>query len=133
MRSIAAADSIRGEQEWWRGSVRISTGKVAVITGASSGIGAASARLFAEAGARVVVGYNQGVDRAKAVVEGLAGSGHNAMRLPLEDSAEIRKVAAAVREEFGRADVLVNSGRLYPHGGAPRSGSARPTISSTRS
>ena len=85
------------------------TGKVAVITGASSGIGAASARLFAEAGARVVVGYNQGADRAKAVVESLAGTGHKAMRLPLEDSAEIRKAAAAVREEFGRADILVNS------------------------
>jgi len=85
------------------------TAKVAVITGASSGIGAASARLFAEAGARVVVGYNKGADRAKAVVEGLAGTGHKAMRLPLEDSAEIRKAAAAVREEFGRADILVNS------------------------
>ena len=85
------------------------TGKVAVITGASSGIGAASARLFAEAGARVVVGYNQGVDRANAVVEGLAGSGHKSIRLPLEDSAEIGKAAAAVREEFGRADILVNS------------------------
>jgi 3-oxoacyl-[acyl-carrier protein] reductase len=85
------------------------TAKVAVITGASSGIGAASARLFAEAGARVVVGYNQGADRAKAVVESLAGTGHKPMRLPLEDSAEIRKGAAAVREEFGRADILVNS------------------------
>jgi 3-oxoacyl-[acyl-carrier protein] reductase len=84
-------------------------GKVAVITGASSGIGAASARAFAEAGARVVVGYNQGVDRANAVVGGLAGSGHKAMRLPLEDTAQIRKIAAAVRDEFGRADVLVNS------------------------
>ncbi len=49
-------------------------GKVAVVTGASSGIGAASARLFAEAGARVVVGYNKGVDRANAVVAELAGS-----------------------------------------------------------
>ena len=46
----------------------------ALITGASSGIGAASARLFAEAGARVVVGYNRGVERANAVVASLAGN-----------------------------------------------------------
>jgi 3-oxoacyl-[acyl-carrier protein] reductase len=84
-------------------------GKVAVVTGASSGIGAASARLFAEAGARVVVGYNKGVDRANAVASELAGSGHKAMHLPLEDTAQIRKVAAAVEAEFGRADILVNS------------------------
>ena len=84
-------------------------GKVAVVTGASSGIGRQSARLFAEAGARVVVGYNKGVDRANAVIASLAGSGHRAMHLPLEDTAQIRKVAVAVREEFGRADVLVDS------------------------
>jgi len=84
-------------------------GKVAIVTGASSGIGAASARLFAEAGARVVVGYNQGVDRAQAVVAGLAGGGHKAMRLPLEDTVQINQVAAAVREAYGRADILVNS------------------------
>jgi len=88
-------------------------GKVAIVTGASSGIGAASARLFATAGARVVVGYNRGTERANAVVAGLAGSGqvgfHRALRLPLEDTAQIRRVAATVREEFGRADILVNS------------------------
>ncbi|HYM71431.1 MAG TPA: SDR family oxidoreductase [Stellaceae bacterium] len=89
------------------------SGKVAVVTGASSGIGAASAKLFAEAGAQVVVGYNRGVERANAVVAGLAGSGqpnfHRAMHLPLEDTAQIRKVAAEVEKEFGRCDVLVNS------------------------
>src|SRR3954453_7943065 len=93
-------------------------GKVAVVTGASSGIGAASARLFAEAGARVVIGYNKGVDRAEAVVRELAGSGHKVMPLPLEDTAQIRKVAASVREEYGRADILVNSAgftRMVPH------------------
>jgi 3-oxoacyl-[acyl-carrier protein] reductase len=94
------------------------SGKVAVVTGASSGIGAASARLFAEAGAKVVVGYNQGVERANATVAALHGSGHKAMRLPLEDTAQIRKVAAAVGEEFGRCDILVNSAgftRMVPH------------------
>jgi NAD(P)-dependent dehydrogenase (short-subunit alcohol dehydrogenase family) len=85
------------------------SGKVAVVTGASSGIGAASARLFAKAGARVVVGYNKGVERANAVVTELAGSGHAAMRLPLEDTAQINKAAAAVKRDFGRADILVNS------------------------
>ena len=84
-------------------------GKVAIVTGGSSGIGAASVRLFAAAGARVVVGYNRGMERASALIAELPGNGHKAMFLPLEDTAQIRKVAAAVREEFGRADILVNS------------------------
>ena len=65
-----------------------------------------------------MVGYNKGVERADSVVRELAGSGHKAMRLPLEDTAQIRKVAAAVREEYGRCDVLVNSAgftRMVPH------------------
>jgi len=84
-------------------------GKVAVVTGGSSGIGAASVRLLAAAGARVVVGYNKGADRAAALIAELPGSGHRAMYLPMEDSVQIRKVAEAVREGFGRADILVNS------------------------
>jgi NAD(P)-dependent dehydrogenase (short-subunit alcohol dehydrogenase family) len=84
-------------------------GKVAVVTGGSSGIGAASVRLLAAAGARVVVGYNKGIDRAASLIADLPGSGHRAMYLPMEDSAQIRKVADAVEDEFGRADILVNS------------------------
>ena len=84
-------------------------GKVAVVTGGSSGIGAASVRLLADAGARVVVGYNKGAERAAALIAELPGGGHQGMYLPLEDTAQIRKVAAAVKEEFGRADILVNS------------------------
>jgi len=84
-------------------------GKVAVVTGGSSGIGAASVRLLAGAGARVVVGYNKGADRAAALIAELPGSGHRAMYLPMEDSAQIRNVAAAVKDGFGRADILVNS------------------------
>ena len=93
-------------------------GKVAVVTGGSSGIGAASVRLLAAAGARVVVGYNRGAERAAALIGEIPGDGHKAMRLPLEDTAQIRKVAATVKEELGRADILVNSAgftRMVPH------------------
>jgi 3-oxoacyl-[acyl-carrier protein] reductase len=93
-------------------------GKVAVVTGGSSGIGAASVRLIAAAGARVVVGYNKGAERAAAVVAKLPGQGHQPAHLPLEDTAQIRKVAAAVKDDFGRADILVNSAgftRMVPH------------------
>jgi 3-oxoacyl-[acyl-carrier protein] reductase len=93
-------------------------GKVAVVTGGSSGIGAASCRHLAAAGARVVVGYNKGLDRAERLIAELPGAGHKAMHLPLEDTAQIRKIAAAVQAQFGRADVLVNSAgftRMVPH------------------
>jgi 3-oxoacyl-[acyl-carrier protein] reductase len=93
-------------------------GKVAVVTGGSSGIGAASVRRLAAAGARVVVGYHRGVERAAKLVEELPGGGHRAMYLPLEDTMQIRKVAGEVAAEFGRADILVNSAgftRMVPH------------------
>ncbi|MGI8512518.1 MAG: SDR family oxidoreductase [Solirubrobacteraceae bacterium] len=78
-------------------------GKVCVITGAASGIGADSARLFAEEGARVV-----GVDLA----EGAAGD--LAFQADVADEVAVRSVYDGVVEAFGRIDVLFNNAGINP-------------------
>jgi len=92
--------------------------KVAVITGGSGAIGAASAHRLARAGAKIVVGYNSKPDQAESVVKSLSGSGHRAMRIPMLETPMIREAAALVEREYGRCDVLVNSAgftRMIPH------------------
>lgn len=92
--------------------------KVAVVTGASGGIGSATAHRLAEAGARVVVGYNTKSDEAERIAAALPGTGHRAMRIPVLDSAALKNLAGTVERDFGRCDVLVNSAgftRMVPH------------------
>jgi 3-oxoacyl-[acyl-carrier protein] reductase len=84
-------------------------GRVAVVTGGSGGIGAATARRLAAQGARVAVGYNDGRDRAELLVRELFGEGHLAVHIPMEDSAAIAAAANIIQTRLGRADVLVNS------------------------
>lgn len=84
-------------------------GKVAVVTGGSNGIGAAAVRMLAQDGARVVVGYNKGEDRARALIAELPDTGHVALQVALEDGDSVRRFAAQVSEKCGRADILVNS------------------------
>lgn len=93
-------------------------GKIAVITGASGGIGSATAMRMARAGARVVVGYNSKRDEAEKVVAALPGTGHRPMRIPMLETAVIRDVAATIERDYGRCDVLVNCAgftRPIPH------------------
>jgi 3-oxoacyl-[acyl-carrier protein] reductase len=93
-------------------------GRIAVVTGGSSGIGAAAVRLFAAEGATVYVGYNKGLDRAERLIGELPGSGHRPIRIVLEDSATIRAAAKQVGDAHGRADIVVNSAgftRPVPH------------------
>ena len=90
-------------------------GKVAVVCGGSGGIGAASARLLAAAGAAVVVGYHGNRAKAEAVAEALPGAGHRALSAPMTDSAGLARLAQAL----DRADILVNAAgmtRPVPHG-----------------
>ena len=94
-------------------------GKIAVISGGSSGIGAATARRLAAAGAMVWVGYNTGLERAKSVAASLPGSGHQVLFMPMTDSAVLTQAAAIVGAAHGMVHVLVNSAavtRAVRHG-----------------
>lgn len=81
---------------------------VAVISGAGSGLGAAMAKRFADAGWRVVV-TDQHLDRAKAVVSSLAGADHAARALDVTDSAQWEMLTEFIDERYGRVDALVNN------------------------
>ncbi len=84
-------------------------GKVAVVVGGSGGIGAATCRLLACSGARVVVGYRSGRAKAEELLSDLPGSGHLALPVSITDSASIAAFRDAVLAGTGRADVLVNA------------------------
>ena len=92
--------------------------KVAVVTGGSNGIGAATVRMLAAEGADVVICYNKGRPRAEALLAELPKADHRLQQLTVEDAASVRRLAEDVRAAFGRADILVNSAgftRPVPH------------------
>lgn len=100
-----------------------------LVTGASRGVGAATALAFAERGDRVVVHYRGAEERARAVVQTLPGEGHAVLQADLADPQETRGLAAAAVEALGRVDVLVNNAALFldPAGEGSRRGDHRVT------
>ena len=93
-------------------------GAVALVTGGSRGIGAATARAFASAGARVVITHRDSAAAAEEVRRSLTGDGHRVLRAPAADTKAIEAAAVSVAETEGRLDVLVNNAALtkvIPH------------------
>src|SRR5689334_9612648 len=91
------------------------TGKVAVVTGASKGIGAAIARHLAAEGAAVVVNYSSSKAGAERVVAEITSAGGRAVAVQADVSreADVRLLFTRTREAFGRLDVLVNNAGIY--------------------
>jgi NADP-dependent 3-hydroxy acid dehydrogenase YdfG len=90
------------------------SGRVAVITGASSGIGAATARTLAADGHRVVL-LARRLDRIEALADEL-GKRALAIRADVTDRESLVAAAERVQREFGRADILVNNAGIGTHG-----------------
>ena len=89
-------------------------GKIAIVTGGASGIGEATARVFAEAGAKVVIGDLQDGARVAKEIGGVFRS------VDVRDSASVKALVDFTVAEFGRLDVLFNNAGIEAH--APLAG-----------
>ena len=90
-------------------------GKVAVVTGASKGIGAAIAKQLAADGARVVVNYASSREGAEKVVSDIAKAGGKAVAIggSVANETDIEKLFDETKKAFGKVDVLVNNAGVY--------------------
>src|SRR3979490_2083413 len=94
------------------------TGRVALVTGGSRGIGAASARALADQGANVAISYVASADKAEAVVRELKAKGVEARAVKADQAstAEVDQLVKDVARHFGRLDILVNNAAVAVNG-----------------
>jgi NAD(P)-dependent dehydrogenase (short-subunit alcohol dehydrogenase family) len=89
------------------------TGKVALITGSSRGIGRATAVIFAAAGARVAVHYHRNRAAAEETMRRLQGQDHMLFQANLSDPFQVESLVGAVVDKMGCIDVLVNNAGIF--------------------
>lgn len=92
------------------------SGRVAVVTGGGSGVGAGIARRFAEAGAAVVVHYHTSGPEAEALARAIEAGGGKGVAVSgdLTQAADVERLLVNTLAAFGRVDVLINNAGLYP-------------------
>ncbi len=88
--------------------------KVVVITGASSGLGEAAARLLAKEGAKLVLGARR-LDRLQALAGGLSLGKDAIVQTDVTDVGQVRRLVDHAVEVHGRVDVIINNAGLMPH------------------
>lgn len=94
------------------------TGKIAVVTGASKGIGAAAAKRLAAEGASVVVNFHTSKNDADRVVSEIVAAGGKAIAVgaDVSDEKQIAELFAKTKEVYGKLDILVNNAGIYAFG-----------------
>ena len=103
----------------------ILSNKIAIVTGGSRGIGAATAKLLAKQGAKVAITYNRSADKAQQVVEEIKTTGGEAIAFQSDGAnpeASIRLIAQVVDHWQSGIDILVNNAGVFSTGSLAKSG-----------